>query len=94
MDDVARMAATDRADLFTTAASRRRLTPEIIEKDFWVCWTLRRLFTMPNLPAGLLFKGALPFPRFTQPSSASPRTWTCPSTGRDWASAARTIRSG
>jgi hypothetical protein len=51
------MAATDRADLFTTAASRRRLTPEIIEKDFWVCWTLRRLFTMRNLPAGLLFKG-------------------------------------
>jgi predicted nucleotidyltransferase component of viral defense system len=57
MDDIARMAATDRADLFTTAASRRRLTPEIVEKDFWVCWTLWRLFTMPNLPAGLLFKG-------------------------------------
>jgi hypothetical protein len=33
------------------------MTPAIIEKDFWVCWTLKRLFTLPDLPAGLLFKG-------------------------------------
>jgi len=29
----------------------------MIEKDFWVCWTLKRLFTLPDPPAGLLFKG-------------------------------------
>jgi hypothetical protein len=57
MDDVARMDAGDRADLFAAAASRRALVPEIIEKDFWVCWTLHRLFTLPSLPAGLIFKG-------------------------------------
>lgn len=57
MDDVARLPAADRADLFAAAAARRRLTPEIVEKDFWVCWTLRRLFTLVELPAGLLFKG-------------------------------------
>jgi hypothetical protein len=57
MDDVARLPITDRADLFTAAARRRGLTAAIIEKDFWVCWTLKRLFTLADPPAGLLFKG-------------------------------------
>src|SRR6516164_8918604 len=57
MDDVARLPGTDRADLFTAAARRRGLTAAIIEKDFWVCWTLKRVFTLPDPPAGLLFKG-------------------------------------
>ncbi len=57
MDDVARLPASDRTDLFAATADRRGLNTEIIEKDFWVCWTLKRLFTLPNPPAGLLFKG-------------------------------------
>jgi hypothetical protein len=57
MDDVARLPIADRADLFVAAARQRGLTVEIIEKDFWVCWTLKRVFTLPNPPAGLLFKG-------------------------------------
>src|SRR5438552_11637847 len=57
MDDVARLPFTDRMDLFSATARRRGLTAEIIEKDFWVCWTLKRLFTLPDPPAGLLFKG-------------------------------------
>lgn len=57
MDDVARLAPGDRADLFRAVAGRRRLTAAIIEKDFWVCWTLKRVFTLPDPPAGLLFKG-------------------------------------
>jgi hypothetical protein len=57
MDDVARLPAADRGDLFAEAAHRRGLTAAIIEKDFWVCWTLKRLFTLPEPPAGLLFKG-------------------------------------
>src|SRR5207302_4046217 len=57
MDDVARLPFTDRMDLFLATARRRGLTAEIIEKDFWVCWTLKRLFTLPDPPAGLLFKG-------------------------------------
>ena len=27
------------------------------EKDFWVCWTLKRVFSVEAPPAGLLFKG-------------------------------------
>jgi hypothetical protein len=57
MDDVARLPVNDRADLFTAAALRRGLTAAIIEKDFWVCWTLKRVFTLAAPPAGLLFKG-------------------------------------
>jgi hypothetical protein len=57
MDDVARLPMADRADLFTAAARQRGLTTEIVEKDFWVCWTLKRVFTLPDPPAGLLFKG-------------------------------------
>ena len=29
----------------------------VVEKDFWVCWTLRRLFAMPDAPACMVFKG-------------------------------------
>src|SRR6266550_9638879 len=57
MDDVARLPVIDRMDLFSATARRRGWTAEIIEKDFWVCWTLKRLFTLPDPPAGLLFKG-------------------------------------
>lgn len=57
MDEVARFSMADRNDLFQAVARKRGLTPAIIEKDFWVCWTLKRLFTLPDPPAGLLFKG-------------------------------------
>ncbi len=57
MDDIARLPAADRTDLFVVAGTGRGLASEMIEKDFWVCWTLKRLFTLPDLPADLLFKG-------------------------------------
>ena len=47
-----------RAGLFTTTALRLGSTPQNIEKDFWVCWTLDALFN--GLAVGgprLLFKG-------------------------------------
>ena len=33
------------------------LPPHVIEKDFWVCWTLKRLFSLESLKENLLFKG-------------------------------------
>lgn len=46
-----------RLGLFTTTAQRLGTTPQNVEKDFWVCWTLDALFN--GLPDGprLLFKG-------------------------------------
>lgn len=58
MDEVARLPAQDRADLFSEASRRRGdIGPVLVEKDFWVCWTLRRIFTLTAPPAGLIFKG-------------------------------------
>jgi predicted nucleotidyltransferase component of viral defense system len=29
----------------------------IVEKDFWVCWTLKELFRLPAIGEHLIFKG-------------------------------------
>ena len=39
------------------AEPRTGLIPTSIEKDFWVCWTLRELFSLPEWGAQLTFKG-------------------------------------
>ena len=56
MNSVARLSAPERAFLFQETAQRRGLAPLIIEKDFWVCWTLKHLFDAP-LSQHLIFKG-------------------------------------
>ncbi len=57
MDSVARAVADDRAAMFEATAARRHLAgAAIVEKDFWVCWTLHRLHAIPSSPR-LLFKG-------------------------------------
>lgn len=57
MDQVARFNPQDRSDLFRAAAEKRGLTAGIIEKDFWVCWVLRRIYLLSDLPAQIHFKG-------------------------------------
>ncbi|MFL5386887.1 MAG: nucleotidyl transferase AbiEii/AbiGii toxin family protein [Longimicrobiaceae bacterium] len=57
MDNVAQWAPDDRAALFQETAVRRGVVPTIVEKDFWVCWTLRRLFAHPERRPAMLFKG-------------------------------------
>lgn len=57
MDKVAKLSSSDRADLFNETAARMGLTPVIIEKDFWVCWMLKQLFTIKEFVGRLIFKG-------------------------------------
>lgn len=57
MDEFARREAADRRAFIAEAANRRDLTPTIIEKDFWVCWALRRLMNCDELTGQLMFKG-------------------------------------
>lgn len=58
MDKVALLPADDRAALFGETGAGRGVADTIIEKDFWVCWTLRRLFGLPKgTTATLVFKG-------------------------------------
>jgi hypothetical protein len=51
------MAAEARAEIFAETADRKGLAEAIIEKDFWVCWTLKQLFSIESVSGRLLFKG-------------------------------------
>lgn len=42
---------------FQQTAEKMDLPAYLIEKDFWVCFTLRSLFSLPNLKDCLTFKG-------------------------------------
>lgn len=57
MDNFAKLSIEDRDVYIQEAASRSGLTPIIIEKDFWVCWTLDRLSKIDALMPHLTFKG-------------------------------------
>ncbi len=57
MESVARLSSAERRELFAETATRKGMTPAIVEKDFWVCWTLGKLFVHPELSRLLMFKG-------------------------------------
>jgi hypothetical protein len=57
LNKIARMAASERAEVFAETADRKRLPEAIIEKDFWVCWVLKQLFSIEAFAGRLLFKG-------------------------------------
>lgn len=46
-----------RRELCEEAGAQLGLDPASVEKDFWVCWTLRELFSLPGIGAQLTFKG-------------------------------------
>lgn len=56
MNEFALAPANERHTAFVETAARMGVNPLIVEKDFWVCWCLGRLFEMPDLP-GHIFKG-------------------------------------
>lgn len=49
--------ADERRRLCEEAENRLGLEASSIEKDFWVCWTLRELFALPEIGEHLTFKG-------------------------------------
>ena len=58
MDTVAQLSKRERIDLFQEASARKgNMSPAIVEKDFWVCWTLKRLFTVTDNFPRFIFKG-------------------------------------
>lgn len=44
MDRIARASTDERRLVFEAAAQRMALAPAVVEKDFWVCYTLDHLF--------------------------------------------------
>ena len=57
MRDVARMTRSELEELFMLMADKMKLSPAIIEKDFWVCWMLDYLFGRSPWTRQLAFKG-------------------------------------
>ncbi|MBI5282817.1 MAG: nucleotidyl transferase AbiEii/AbiGii toxin family protein [Candidatus Solibacter usitatus] len=57
MNSVARMTANERSQAFQETAERKDLPESVVEKDFWVCWVLKQLFSIDALSNRLLFKG-------------------------------------
>ena len=48
---------SQRRELFEAAERMITLRAAMIEKDFWVCWTLGRLFSLPDAREHFIFKG-------------------------------------
>lgn len=49
MKDLHLLDGNERRLFFEAAAAELKMPLEIIEKDFWVVWTLGRLFSLPDL---------------------------------------------
>ena len=57
MDKFVMLPESERAALFMETAGEKKMTPGVVEKDFWVVWVLGRLFESDLLADKILFKG-------------------------------------
>jgi predicted nucleotidyltransferase component of viral defense system len=57
MNTFLKIPAAERRLGFQQVESQLGLQAVSVEKDFWVCWTLRTLFAMPGVGDHLTFKG-------------------------------------
>ena len=57
MNSIARATPDERKTLFSNASVKIGLSPGIVEKDFWVVWTLDYLFARSPWRTQLAFKG-------------------------------------
>jgi hypothetical protein len=57
MDAILTLSPKQRVELFEQTTQQTGIEAVIIEKDFWVCWTLKELFQLPAMGEHLIFKG-------------------------------------
>jgi hypothetical protein len=57
MDAFLQLSPADQRAYCQEGGTRRSLSAASMEKDFWVCWTLRELFALPAIGPRLTFKG-------------------------------------
>lgn len=57
MDKFVLLTHKDKRAYFKVAAANLNIMPQLVEKDFWVCWILKILFSLPEIGAHLTFKG-------------------------------------
>lgn len=56
MNSIAALPSEERREIVLQTSARTGMSPAIIEKDFWVCWVLDRLFRS-SLKEKIIFKG-------------------------------------
>src|SRR5713101_3214630 len=83
MDKFAESKPAERQPYFEETAARRDSTTTAVEKDFWICWTLKHLFTLEAIPHSGS-RAAHRFPRCSASLTAFLRTSTSRSTTRPW----------
>ena len=57
MENFANDAPELRDEAFQETAAQLGMSKAIVEKDFWVCWSLKQLFALPSFGKQLIFKG-------------------------------------
>lgn len=57
MSAFAILPASERRLIIEQVAARRGILPVIVEKDFWVCWILGRIYATPEMAGSVVFKG-------------------------------------
>ncbi|WP_175282109.1 nucleotidyl transferase AbiEii/AbiGii toxin family protein [Candidatus Odyssella thessalonicensis] len=50
------LSIAEQQEIILRTAEHKKISPLLIEKDYWVCWVLRRLFSI-NIASFLTFKG-------------------------------------
>ncbi len=81
MNLFARLSENERLDYFVETGQRTGLGP-MVEKDFWVCWVLEKLFSLDDVGPTLIFRAGLPYQKRIVLSKGFPRMWTCRSIGQ------------
>ena len=82
MRNIARLSDNDRRELFRNTADKMGLNDAIVEKDFWVCFTLDYLFHRSPWKESITFKGGTSPVSYTHlsrifpPGNLSPRPST------------------
>ncbi|MBI5284756.1 MAG: nucleotidyl transferase AbiEii/AbiGii toxin family protein [Chloroflexi bacterium] len=57
MTAFATLAEDERRAYITQAGAELGILPVLVEKDFWVCWMLARIFELPDIGPHVVFKG-------------------------------------
>lgn len=57
MEKFANDAPELRDEAFQETAAQLGMSKAIVEKDFWVCWSLKQLFALPSFGEQMIFKG-------------------------------------
>lgn len=57
VDKILKLSSSEKEELFTETAAQMGLHPGAVEKDFWICWTLKEIFVTPYIKNKVMFKG-------------------------------------